>query len=185
MIIPVNDMSRSPASENLELALVELLQKKAYKCISVSELSELAGVSRQAFYLNYRDKDALLSRLLSKLFADIMGVVDSMHVDTVESLVSVYTEIVEKHSGFMKILADNDLGAFLNRAFVDELVKRAPVLDIQKEPESRDERLYINSFWVSAFTDVYTVWLKNGMQTPKDELNSILADIMTGRYFSK
>lgn len=184
-------MSNSPkgtthtsAREKIEKALAESLRLKPYKSISVSELAELAGVSRQAFYLNFVDKDEVLNDLFVRLFSDIMSVVDESDIYTVESLVEVYTEIVEKHSDFLTILADNNLGPFLSRAFVHELIKRDPVLKCQKQPENEAERLYINSFWVSAFSDVYTHWLINGMKTPKDQLNKILTDIMTGNYFN-
>lgn len=180
-----NCIKHISASEKIECALLELMQKKAYKSISVSEMAESADVSRQAFYLNFKDKDDVLNKLFLNLFSDIIAVVNSGNIDTVENLVSTYTDIVEKHSSFLKILADNELGPFLCRTFVNELISRDPVLKIQKAPQSEAERRYINSFWVSAFADVYTVWLKNEMDTSKDELNAILTDIMTGSYFSK
>lgn len=180
-----NDSQHISAGRKIQQAMVELLQKKPYKSITVSELSELAGVSRQSFYLSFRDKDEVLSQLLVRLFSDIMSAVDSSGVNSVESLIGKYTDIVERHSDFLGILAQNNLGPFLSSVFVSELVNRAPVLKTQKEPENVEERLYINSFWVSAFTDVYTAWLKNGMKTDKDDLNRILTDIMTGHYFTK
>ena len=172
-----------PASRKIEAAMLALLKTKTYKSISVIELAETAGVSRQSFYLSFENKEAVLRELFIRLFGDIMAEVDAAGIDSMGGLVRKYTDIVEKHAELLKVFADNDLGPLLSRVFVGELVKRAPVLKIQKAPENEAERLYINSFWVSAFIDVYTAWLKNGMITGKEELNRILTDIMTGNYF--
>ena len=172
-------------ADRIVSALADELRAKPYKKISVSELAAAAGISRQAFYLYFSDRDEVLNSMFHKLFSDIMQSVAAMHAETVESLVGVYTDVVEEHAEFLKILADNDLGPFLSREFVKELVEIKPVLNIQKEPANDAEQLYINCFWVSAFTNVYSVWLKGGMKTRKDELNAILTDIMTGVYFSK
>ena len=179
------DNARASAPEKISAALVDMLGKKPYREISVSELAAASGLSRQAFYMYFRDKDDVLDRIFLRLFGDIMTAVSGSGAVTVEELVRVYTDIVEKYSGVLTVFADNNLGPVLSRVFVGELVNNAPVLQIQKEPESEEERLIINSFWVSAFTDAYTVWLRNGMKTPKSDLNKILTDIMTGVYFTK
>lgn len=46
--------------EAIETALLFLLEKKEMKHISVSELVRKAGVSRNAFYRNYKSKEEIL-----------------------------------------------------------------------------------------------------------------------------
>lgn len=46
--------------ESIETALLFLLEKKDLKQISVSELARKAGVSRNAFYRNYKSKEEIL-----------------------------------------------------------------------------------------------------------------------------
>lgn len=46
--------------ESLETALLFLLNKKDMKQISISELVKKAGVSRNAFYRNYKSKEEIL-----------------------------------------------------------------------------------------------------------------------------
>lgn len=52
----VNQLTR----ESIETALLFLLEKKELKQISVSELARKAGVSRNAFYRNYKSKEEIL-----------------------------------------------------------------------------------------------------------------------------
>ena len=46
--------------ESITEALLQLMDKKPYDDISISELAERAGVSRVSFYRNYKSKDEIL-----------------------------------------------------------------------------------------------------------------------------
>lgn len=46
--------------ESIETALLYLMEKKDLKQISISELVKKAGVSRNAFYRNYKSKEEIL-----------------------------------------------------------------------------------------------------------------------------
>lgn len=45
-------------------ALLQLMEKKAYKDITITDITKKAGVSRMAYYRNYADKDEILLRHL-------------------------------------------------------------------------------------------------------------------------
>lgn len=53
--------------EALQIALLSLLKIKPLKRISISELTRLAGVSRNAFYRNFKSKEALLQTILGQV----------------------------------------------------------------------------------------------------------------------
>lgn len=55
-----NKEANQLTKESLETALLFLLEKKELKQISVSELVRKAGVSRNAFYRNYKSKEEIL-----------------------------------------------------------------------------------------------------------------------------
>lgn len=55
-----NKEANQLTKESLETALLFLLEKKELKNISVSELVRKAGVSRNAFYRNYKSKEEIL-----------------------------------------------------------------------------------------------------------------------------
>ena len=46
--------------ECISTALLVLLEEKPYEKITISEITEKAGVSRMAYYRNYKDKDDIL-----------------------------------------------------------------------------------------------------------------------------
>ena len=50
-----NNRRRRDSQEKIERAMVELLQTREIKDITVSELIKMAGVNRSTFYANYID----------------------------------------------------------------------------------------------------------------------------------
>ena len=72
-----NNRRRRDSQEKIERAMVELLQTREIKDITVSELIKMAGVNRSTFYANYIDIFDLADKLretlandFSNLFAD-------------------------------------------------------------------------------------------------------------------
>ncbi len=61
-----NKEANQLTKESIETALLFLLEKKELKQISVSELVRKAGVSRNAFYRNYKSKEEILDVLRNK-----------------------------------------------------------------------------------------------------------------------
>lgn len=180
-------MSENPiairSKNSIEAALLTLMQEQPYRKISIKALAERAGLTRQTFYLNFTDKDEVLSRYLLRLFDGIMQRILSDGVDTVESLVGTYTTIVEENATFFRSLADNNLTNLVCRLYTDELAKLPPVLRCQRENQTAAERRYFNQFWVAAFVETYALWLCEDMKTDRDEIIRIVTDIMLGNYF--
>jgi len=53
-------------------ALLEIAEEKDFADITISELTERAGINRKTFYLHYRDKNALLDEALDSLLGELM-----------------------------------------------------------------------------------------------------------------
>lgn len=180
-------MKENPIStrtkDSIERALIELMYETPYKSISVQALTARAGLSRQAFYSHFQDKDDVLVRHLATLLEGYLASIRAEQVDTVEKLVRFYTEAVESRAEFFKLLVDNELEGLAKRVFSYYLVPLPPVLACQRENNSDTERRYFNVFWVAAFIEVYAVWLSEGMATDREQIISIICDIMQGKYF--
>lgn len=61
--------------ECIVTALLRLMQEKKYESISITDITTLAGVSRMAYYRNYKSKDEILIKYLldqkDRLVSDI------------------------------------------------------------------------------------------------------------------
>ncbi|UUM61404.1 TetR/AcrR family transcriptional regulator [Streptococcus suis] len=83
-----NKEANQLTKESLETALLFLLEKKELKNISVSELVRKAGVSRNAFYRNYKSKEEILEiyyeRTSSNLKKKWQSLQEKVHKDGVK-----------------------------------------------------------------------------------------------------
>jgi len=171
------------SKDSIEDALLLLMQEQPYRSITIRALTERAGLSRQTFYLNFADKEAILTRHLSKMLEEIMLRVHTEHVDTIEKLTDFYTAVVEENAPFFRRIVDNGLTDLVKSVFRERLTQLPPVLDSQRENRSETERRYFNGFWVAAFIEVYTIWLLEDQATDRGEIVTMLNDIMRGNYF--
>ena len=169
--------------DSIEAALIALMGEMPYRNISIRALTVRAGLSRQAFYTHFREKDDVLVRHMLSLLADILTRIRRERIDTVEKLVGFYTSVVEENAAFFRLLVDNDLTGLVRRVYSRYLVALPPVLGCQRENRSESERKYFNVFWVAAFIEVYAAWLAEDRATARAEIVSILSDLMQGSYF--
>jgi AcrR family transcriptional regulator len=180
-------MKKNPMSirskDSIEDALLSLMLEQPYKNITIRSLTERAGLSRQTFYLNFTDKDEILTRHLSGMLDEILLRVRVEHVDTIQKLTDAYTTIVDENARFFRLLVENGLTDLAKSVFREKLVQLPPVLECQRENRTETERRYFNAFWVAAFIDVYSMWLREDRATDRNEIVSILSDIMRGDYF--
>lgn len=173
------------AVRKIKDSLFKLMSEKDYRDVTVSEIAKRAGLSRQAFYLYFKDKDDVLREQFCGFFEKIISSIQSNKIYTISELVSLYTSIVEKQYEYLRVLAKNNLGSFLGDVFVSKFADLPPVVPTQRLSKSAAEHRYINAFWVHAFIQVYTIWINDNMRTSAEEIKQILTDIMMGNYFKE
>ena len=94
-----NKESRKLTRESLETALLLLLEKKPLNQITISELVAKAGVSRNAFYRNYKSKEAILESILTQIVRRIFrGIKKFRFKDTALPSVAFHIDGGEKGS---------------------------------------------------------------------------------------
>ncbi len=59
-------------TESITIALIQLMEKKNFNDISITELTKRAGVGRVSFYRNFKDKEDVLRKYLNDIQYDFM-----------------------------------------------------------------------------------------------------------------
>lgn len=59
-------------TESITLALIQLMEKKDFNAISITELTKRAGVGRVSFYRNFEDKTDVLRKYLNDIQYEFM-----------------------------------------------------------------------------------------------------------------
>lgn len=178
------DLRILKTQERLQNALLELLDTKELKAITVKEICDKAGISRNAFYQHYGYKEDLFDRMaaratekMQKSLTPIIPDIDHLEGDSIRlyakqiiGAVSEVRELIEvmlkgDEGKFLRQLTDLIFGQFLTNAFPFFRVKDSPEL-----------RLYYE--FLSAGMAAFIIrWILDGDLTD-DQAAALLAEIL-------
>ena len=156
-----NEESNKITTEALELAILDLLEKKSLDKISITELVKKAGVSRSAFYRNYETKDALLCSITKSTYDKVCEFVKS------KDFRKNSTEIFH---AFFRAIKENQkyFNLYLNSSlkfehFVGEKINPSKTVKEHYEIVAKE----------GAFYSILVDWFNNGMKESEIEMAKI------------
>lgn len=160
-------------------ALVRLLQKKDYDRITICELCEESGVSRQTFYGLFRTKENVLRyTIVHNSFTDGQ-LPDPKGMTLGDYLMLVMQQYVDAHFEFLKLMKQNELLHVVHECAVEWFINS---LLLDSIPEHR--RKYVAVFIASAFTGVISTYIEENKHPDQHELAELIRDLMLqGDYF--
>ena len=164
-----NQESNAITRESLEISLLQLLDKKDLKKITISELVERAGVSRAAFYRNYESKEELLESIFQSTVSKITKSLEGYNFKTDLYQIWVYLfKEAKKEARIISLAVDYNFEKLLTKAVYEFLEKRSKTQKNSQGPAS-----YLNSFLSSAIVSVLAKWIKDGMKVPAEKMASL------------
>ena len=150
-----NQENKAITRESIEISLLQLLEKKDLKKITIS---------RAAFYRNYGSKEEILKSIFESSIAKITKSLDGYNLKTDLYQVWVYLlKEVKKEAKIISLAIDYNFEQVLTKAVYDFLEKR-------NGSSSNGAGSYLNSFWSSAIVSVISKWVKDGMKTPAEKI---------------
>jgi len=76
-----NEESNYVTRESIQDALYLLMEKSNYEDITITQIIKKSGVSRSAFYRNYKSKEDIIKDILTDLFRRIESEIDSIEIN--------------------------------------------------------------------------------------------------------
>ena len=159
----------SELEEYITTALLQLMKKKDYFRITITEICEKAGVSRMSFYRSF---DGKLEVLQKKCAAITDEFVQSSGISYRDNTVRQYFVTLFTH--FQK---HRELILLLSRAGLLHIIKD----DIDRVFLKTYEGVYDDyksRFLSGGIYDVFLYWLKNGCQESPEDLAEKLSEIL-------
>lgn len=166
-----NEAENSIVRESLTQALLLLLRTKSLEQITITELAKKAGVSRNAYYRNFRSKNALLNSYLR----------DIIHI--INKTLSQYDPITNTYNSWLALLSQIksiqwEYPILLKAGYEAKIMNEAEkILDNKSSQDTRV--IYENHFWVGALCSVVATWVKDDCQTNPHEIAKICSHLMT------
>lgn len=145
-------------------ALIELMGKKPFHDISISELCDLAGVGRASFYRNFQTKEAVLEKRLEELWHDWARDYESKNEQSyfMESLLKCFY----KYKDFNLMLYRHNLSSLIY-----EVVRWGMKID---QSESNVES-YMKSAIAGTMFGLVDEWMRRGMQETPEQILALAA----------
>lgn len=155
-----------------ENALLELMDEKEYRSITVLEIAERSTLNRATFYLHYYDKDHLLEQILDEALNDLKISVEVKEVEYEYKsdnphpiFVRLFEKMIEKNKFYQIMLVRENNYYFTEavRKIINDFVEEATTFmrnrDIKYKVPTDISIAYISS----AYLGVIIWWLKNNM----------------------
>ena len=163
----------------LSQGLIELMQHKQVKDITVRELADLVDVNRGTFYLYYRDIFDLLERLEEELFDQLNAVILShqgepvlTHIRPVR--VEVFRIVAETKESCRVLLSDNGDIKFLQK-LSDVIQEKLRTEWLHGYVHNETEFEYRYAFGALGFVGLLRTWLHRDCAESAEGM-AVLAD---------
>jgi len=171
----------------MNVALIDLLKKKSFEYITVSELCSVAGVNRSTFYLHYETIGDLLEETAKYL---IDGFLSYFSIDENKSFTLCQTSlndlifICDKYLiPYLSYIKDNKevfATALANKKSLglEKVYERMfehifnPILERYSYPQK--DRKYVMVYYLNGITAIVSEWLKDDCKKTINEISKII-----------
>lgn len=159
----------------LKESLVSLMSEKAFKDITIKDITDRADLNRGTFYLHYSDTYGLLETMENDVLHDFQNMIDNYFQMEAESsllpiLVPVVHYIVENET-ICQNLFENDASHDFHKRFKNLIYKNGIRVIERMFPASRSAGSdYFFEFITYGLIGIIRKWLDDGMPQPEKEI---------------
>ncbi|MDR2404436.1 MAG: TetR/AcrR family transcriptional regulator [Spirochaetaceae bacterium] len=157
-------------------ALLLLMDEMPYDKITISDITEKAGVARQTFYRNYAGKDDIALQYLDSIFNNNFLKMKNVRDEKGRNVLAItlsFRGFIEHKEKLAKLQRDDTERLIL--AYTQKWEDY--VIDFGKNKVSRAERLlfrYTIKFHVGGSLRMILDWMKHDMPMPGEQMSSLL-----------
>lgn len=163
--------------KNISDALLSLIEKKESSKITVSEITNLAGIERKTFYLHYSCIEDVYKDLEDHISIDLETEARKVIDDPNYQIKNIYYSlnfVLNNNLNFFKAIAKNDSYSFLLHSFEKILSKVIGEIATNICKIKSNNLKYYCDFYAAGILKLYTKWLRNEIDLTLDELTNIL-----------
>lgn len=156
--------------ESIQTALILLLKEKKWKDITINDIVVKAGVSRMAYYRNYKSKEDILM----DIFDEFMGRLTEISLPYMQTKQwydywKVLLDYFAQHAENIKLFAYN------HKAFMLDYLNNFCINSIKTLSISDQYRIYGG---VGLFFNILVQWIENDMPISSEELAQVCFELI-------
>lgn len=162
-------------------ALLALMEHKEYTRLTVRELCEAAGLSRQTFYNCFDSKEEILRLRIRQCYQEMLARLDQMQELRLADITDAFAATFQANHRFFRLLLDQHLEPILHDELSRAIGQFAARLCVCTP---RRHLAYSSAFLSGAISNTVIWWLKDPEPLSSQELAALLADILAGGYYA-
>lgn len=164
----------------LQESLLYLMLKKPFSQITISEITDHAGLSRPTFYLHYKSKEDLLYDYLDGIYGDFYAEIqDKIGLIPGGAVAVKMFEQIQENAVFLKSLLDSEVSDLVLKRlhdYVHMVIKdflNLGLLRLRRDVPPNLINYVIASMAGSSYA-ILVQWLRDDMPNPPKEMGKLL-----------
>lgn len=147
-------------------ALFQLMKKKPFDQITVTEICKEAAIGRKTFYRNFELREDVIAFWLDQMVEEYEHEIEGLNI---EAQLRHHFEYVKRHKDVFGVLYTNQMLSMASDRFVILLPKTMPVWS-----ENPTEQEYRSGYIMAGIEAVQKIWIGRGCQESIDEIVDII-----------
>ena len=150
-------------------ALIELLKKKNFEDISITDIINKAGVSRMGFYRNFATKENVVESYIFDIFVETIEEIKAKRAldFSMRKVLTTTLENFKKYADIIRLFLSKNLEFLLYDCY------QKAYSFLRKDRKMTRIRQYSEQMFIGELFSLEMRWLKSGMQETPQELARI------------
>lgn len=162
-------------------ALLGLMAQRPYAQLSVREICEAAGLSRQTFYNCFDSKEEILRFRIRQCYQEMLARLEQKHPLRLADITDAFAVTFQDNHRFFQLLLDQHLEHILHDELARAIGQFTARLCVELSPHSL---MYSSAFLSGAISNTVICWFKDPEPLSSQELAALLADLLTGGFYA-
>lgn len=184
----VGELRENPISvrskRRISDALLELMQVTPFSKISIKDIVDRAGLTRQTFYHNFETKEDVLLYRLDEHFEGFLQYLSRKKINTWEDIICCFFRYWQEHADFMHLLVENDQ-VYLLSLKMPGYFQSVKELHFDKTDLTDAEARFWFAFVSGALVSTLTSWLAASGGLSARTLARLVLSMMDGTMLAK
>jgi len=154
-------------------ALLRLMEEKDYASISITDITNLAGVSRMAYYRNYKSKDEILLKRLEDEERKLISEVGyNGAVNDIKGLILYFALFYQENASVIKAVYSAGLAQVLSEMLEERIRSYFPIVDVTAQGR------YAVHFYVGAIMASFKYWVDGEFEETAEQIAEIISNLI-------
>lgn len=158
--------------ECIVTALLRLMENQDYDSISITDITNLAGVSRMAYYRNYNSKDEILIKHILDQESRFLTEIGCEKASDMKGAIAFVSGFFQENADVIEAIYDAGLSHMLTEMLEERIYNYFPIA-----AESKSGR-YAVHYYVGGILSVFKLWFDNGMTETVSEISEVIYNLI-------